>query len=515
MSSRGIFKNPESRFSYALDPLFPFHSPSSAKTARSMQQQCQLKLTHSFRESSAYAHVDVSELTYRGLVDAFRRVFEDFDESSCQLQWKDYDGDWVCLSPNEEGLDLLREHSKNSGHKLHVRCNASIREAVNRDTLSVPMSLDNLLKLYSCSIDETYDLDHAVVRLGTMDRVLLATKPGEPQLVTYTRETAQWLLETFSHLHVYVADVIINKPKFQREKLPKDIGSRLHMWSQYSFPQNIDLVIVLGGDGTVLFASWMLQDQIVPIIAFNLGSLGFLTIFDYDNHREVLRDIIEERKTRMNVRMRIHCSIFKLEDKLDQKQAVLDDIDNSLNGPGTSNGDAAGDAAGADQNFDHDCTPTAQFHVLNEVVIDRGASPSMLQFHICIDEILAASILADGLVLATPTGSTAYSLSAGGPVVHSGFSVIVTPIAPHSLTSRPMIVPGNKRIRVYVAESSRGSGWVSFDGRNRTSLQKGDWLEIRPSHYPVLTVSRDGPSQDWINSLNSQFHWNSRREQKL
>ncbi|RKP25533.1 ATP-NAD kinase-like domain-containing protein, partial [Syncephalis pseudoplumigaleata] len=117
--------------------------------------------------------------------------------------------------------------------------------------------------------------------------------------------------------------------------------------------------------------------------------------------------------------------------------------------------------------------------------------------------------------IATATGSTAYSLSANGSLVHpEKNSMLVTPICPHTLTCRPMIIPGTKRLRIAVSHNSRSSAWASFDGRHRIGLKRGDSIVITASQHPVITVSRENQSIDWFTSLREVLNWNERKTQK-
>lgn len=125
------------------------------------------------------------------------------------------------------------------------------------------------------------------------------------------------------------------------------------------------------------------------------------------------------------------------------------------------------------------------------------------------------ALQADGLLLATPTGSTAYSLAANGSMVHPSVpAILFTPICPHSLASRPVILPDSACLELRVPQSARSSVWVSFDGKERQELQKGDRVVVRMSDYPMPTVNRTDHSHDWFESLSRCLSWNERIEQR-
>ena len=191
--------------------------------------------------------------------------------------------------------------------------------------------------------------------------------------------------------------------------------------------------------------------------------------------------------------------------------------------------------------------PVEQFEVLNDLVVDRGPSPfvSLLElfgqfddtYHVqklisdTGDEHHLTTVQADGLTVATPTGSTAYSLSAGGSLVHPQIpAILLTPICPHTLSFRPMLLPDSIELRICVPYNSRSTAWASFDGRGRvelkrqlphlvhvftlTCLTEGDHIKVTASKYPFPTVCADKASTDWFSSISRTLRWNEREKQK-
>jgi NAD+ kinase len=129
------------------------------------------------------------------------------------------------------------------------------------------------------------------------------------------------------------------------------------------------------------------------------------------------------------------------------------------------------------------------------------------------DDKLLTIVQADGLILSTPTGSTAYSLSAGGSLVHPSIpAILLSPICPHTLSFRPMLLPDSAVLRVCVPKHSRSTAYISFDGRNRVELRKGDHVEIQASRFPFPTVIKE--EGEWIDTVCRTFQWNQRERQK-
>ncbi|KAG5458054.1 MAG: ATP-NAD kinase-like domain-containing protein, partial [Olpidium bornovanus] len=170
-----------------------------------------------------------------------------------------------------------------------------------------------------------------------------------------------------------------------------------------------DLMVTIGGDGTVLHGAWIFQGSSPPIMSFHMGSLGFLTVFDVQTFRESMRNVIEGGGIRLNLRMRLACSLYRGADSRECKRPRKK-ADSPRADEESASDDEAGDAAPfsdvfveRNENFDEEGMPRkdaeAVFHVLNELVVDRGANPSLLQLELFVDGVHLTTILADGLVV--------------------------------------------------------------------------------------------------------------------
>ena len=157
----------------------------------------------------------------------------------------------------------------------------------------------------------------------------------------------------------------------------------------------------------------------------------------------------------------------------------------------------------------------AQYNVLNEVVVDRGSSPYLAALECFCDDVHLTTVQADGIIFATPTGSTAYSMAAGGSVVHPAVPcILVTPICPHVLSFRSMVFPDHVILRCYVPDDARSTASVAFDGKHRQELRRGESVQIRLSAFPVPTLNRYDHTSDWLGSLKQNFNFNTRPRQK-
>ncbi|GAA5850628.1 hypothetical protein JCM8547_001935 [Rhodosporidiobolus lusitaniae] len=295
-------------------------------------------------------------------------------------------------------------------------------------------------------------------------------------------------------------------------------------------PHLFDFVITLGGDGTVLYTSWLFQQIVPPVIPFALGSLGFLTNFDYSGFRNTL-DAAIDSGVRVNLRMRFTCTVYRAvtddDEQACKRQAVKSGrtggiFMKSLTREGwdaIENGrpvDLNGKKGKKDKAIKCFSTRAVEsFEVLNDLVVDRGPSPFVSQLELFGDEHHMTTVQADGLTVSTPTGSTAYSLSAGGSLVHPEIpAILITPICPHTLSFRPMLLPDSMELRICVPYNSRSTAWASFDGRGRVELKQGDHIKVTASPYPFPTVCADKQSTDWFHSIARTLKWNERQRQK-
>lgn len=294
---------------------------------------------------------------------------------------------------------------------------------------------------------------------------------------------------------------IISINESLRKSVPQDLNElvfqhRLVFWSSTRPILNeVDLVVSLGGDGTVLNAAWLFQGVVPPIVPFHFGSVGFLNIYSFTLFAEKLDRMIREG-CRVNIRSRLECRMARL---------IGADILANGDGP-TGRSLRESNASGKFPVLDNS---GPVFQVLNELVLDRGASAGMVVIDVFVNEQMITSVSADGLIIATPTGSTAYSMSAGGCVVHPEIGcMLITPICPHSLSFRPLILPDSVQLVLRISPHSRTSAWASFDGRERLEVFPGDAIEISGSNYPVPTVCRDDQTRDWFHGLARCLHWN-------
>jgi NAD+ kinase len=230
-------------------------------------------------------------------------------------------------------------------------------------------------------------------------------------------------------------------------------------------PKKSDMVIVLGGDGTLLHAARMVGKEEIPILGVNLGSLGFLT----DVALEELYKTIEK----------VLSGDFKTEERMMLKAVVT----------------------GSDGK-------TFDLSVLNDVVINKGVLARIINLEVMVNGAYLTTYNADGLIVSTPTGSTGYSLSAGGPVVHPTLSaIIINPICPHSLTNRPILVPDDSAIEIRLL-SGDSDVFVTLDGQVGVDFAEGNTVVVTKSKRKVRLI--EPPERDYYDVLRTKLNWGGR-----
>ena len=226
-----------------------------------------------------------------------------------------------------------------------------------------------------------------------------------------------------------------------------------------------ELVLVLGGDGTMLNVSRLVAEKGIPVLGINLGSLGFITEVNRDDVFNVVDIMLNDG--------------FKIEERLMLAAAI------HRNG-----------------------NKISEYTVLNDVVINKGALARIIDLETNINNIYVTTFKADGLIISTPTGSTAYSLSAGGPILYPTLeSIVLTPICPHTLTNRPIVLPDNSNIEIIIKSLSEDV-FLTLDGQVGFSLAMDDVIEISKSVYKAkLLVPAD---HDYFKVLRTKLKWGER-----
>ncbi|MFP4081253.1 MAG: NAD(+)/NADH kinase [Candidatus Aminicenantes bacterium] len=246
--------------------------------------------------------------------------------------------------------------------------------------------------------------------------------------------------------------------------LEESASRKLHIkkgWSREELPQHVDLVVVLGGDGTLLSIAHLAAQKDVPVLGINLGKLGFLTEVPQDEMYLTLDSYLEGN------------------DKMVSPRGMLEASNRGKT-----------------------------YYCLNDVVINKGALARMIQCDIWIEDKEIATLRADGLIISTPTGSTAYSLAAGGPIIQPHISaIILAPICPHTLSFRPMVISSDLKVKVQLLTGGE-EVYLTLDGQRGNTLVKNDEVEIRPSGHVLRLIS--SPQRNYFDLLKEKLGWAER-----
>uniref|UniRef100_A0A665X5U6 NAD(+) kinase n=1 Tax=Echeneis naucrates TaxID=173247 RepID=A0A665X5U6_ECHNA len=315
--------------------------------------------------------------------------------------------------------------------------------------------------------------------------VLVIRKIRDESLVEPFKELCRFLVEE-KQMMVYVERRVADDATLSKDEAFGSIRNQLCTFREGydDISDCIDLIICLGGDGTLLYASSLFQGSVPPVMAFHLGSLGFLTPFKFESYKTEVAKVFEGNAA-ITLRSRLKVKVVK--DMLQRTGQQL---------------------------YDEAGKVTLQLQVLNEVVVDRGPSSYLSNVDLYLDGRLITSVQGDGVIVSTPTGSTAYAAAAGASMIHPNVpAIMVTPICPHSLSFRPIVVPAGVELMITLSPDARNTAWVSFDGRRRQEIQHGDCIKITTSCYPVPSICCHDLVYDWFESLAQCLHWNVRKRQ--
>jgi NAD+ kinase len=285
-----------------------------------------------------------------------------------------------------------------------------------------------------------------------MKRAAIISKPGKPEVAALVRSIAGWLRE---HGYVITADATSAPFCDFCEKVDRDRMAEFRP----------DFVIVLGGDGTLLSVARTAAYADIPILGVNLGSLGFLTEVKQEEILLAL-ETIDAGPTNVSRRSMVHCQLRR--------------GDQCLFG----------------------------YEALNDIVVHQSAFARIADFEVRVNGNFVAHYKADGIIVASPTGSTAYSLAAGGPVLAPDVQAfVVTPVASHALTNRPLVVQDSAVIDILIRESG-GLVHLTVDGQMGAPLSDGDIVQCRKSERQVKLLKL--PERSFFDVLRTKLKWGER-----
>jgi NAD+ kinase len=279
----------------------------------------------------------------------------------------------------------------------------------------------------------------------------IVSKPNKPEVAQIVPGLKEWLS---SHGYSYIVD-----PETAPFAVGAEVLSRVDMASR-----KLEFVIVLGGDGTLLSAARAVAEAGIPIVGVNLGALGFLTEIPLDDLYPTLKSIIKG-SCDLDVRSMVHCEV-------NRRREVV-----------------------------------GSYEALNDVVVGKGTIARLNHCDVYIDKVFVSRYQADSLIVSSPTGSTAYSLAAGGPILMPDVaSFVITPVSAHSLTHRPLVVRDTSHIEIVVMTGDE-EAYLSIDGQSGMPVYDGDHIYCRKSEYQVKLLHTRGT---FFEVLSSKLKWGQR-----
>lgn len=283
-----------------------------------------------------------------------------------------------------------------------------------------------------------------------MKKIGIITKLNKPEAIEVVNKLNPWLKEKDRDTFIDIETASsIGEKGFQRSEIPS----------------LVEMIIVLGGDGTLLSVARLVGNLGVPILGVNLGGLGFITEVPLDELYTTLERIFNKDYF-IEERLMLIAHVLRRRERI------------------------------------------AEYNVLNEVVINKGALARIIDLETYINKTYVTTFKADGIILSTPTGSTAYSLSAGGPIIYPTLlSFVLTPICPHTLTNRPLVLPDDFLVEIAL-KSESGDVFLTLDGQVGFSLKFGDVVEVKKSQGKIKLISSS--KRDYFKILRTKLKWGER-----
>jgi NAD+ kinase len=279
----------------------------------------------------------------------------------------------------------------------------------------------------------------------------IISKPGKPEIAKIVPKLLAWFRER--------GYAIVVDPETAPYAQGIDVLTREEMGSR-----PLNFVVVLGGDGTLLSAARTVSKAGIPVLGVNLGSLGFLTEVPLDDLYPTLQEI-EKNCCNVETRSMVHCDVVRKDSQI------------------------------------------AQYDALNDVVVGKGTIARLNHCDVYIDRNFVSSYQADSLIVSTPTGSTAYSLAAGGPILMPSVDAfVITPVSAHSLTHRTLVVRDTSEIEI-VVRTGEEEAYLSVDGQVGMPMFEGDRVQCRKSQYQVKLLHTRGT---FFDVLRAKFKWGQR-----
>jgi len=290
-----------------------------------------------------------------------------------------------------------------------------------------------------------------------MKRIGIIAKRNKPEAVTIVKDLLEWLRP--KKIEAYVEEEMGNL------LTPSCFGPYLNSVERKELPNHVEMMVVFGGDGTLLSVARQVWNRDIPILGVNLGGLGFLTETSLGELHDILERVIQGN--------------FKTDERDVLSAAVIRKGERIV-----------------------------EFTVLNDAVINKGALARIIDLEISINGEYLTTFQSDGLIISTPTGSTAYNLSAGGPIVYPSLhTVVITPICPHTLTNRPIVIPNDVEVRALL-ESKQQEVILTLDGQQGFPLEFKDVVQVRKAEGRILLIK--SPHRNYFELLREKLKWGER-----
>ena len=290
--------------------------------------------------------------------------------------------------------------------------------------------------------------------MSSIKRIGLVLKPHQPEALETICELTQWLTARGIEL--------VGGPELEQDRIQQATGCSVREVQSEKLAEAVDLVLVLGGDGTMIATARMIGHSDVPVLGVNFGGLGYLAEFRIEELHSALEAILAENY-RLDKRVMLSVELLRGQESITKNR------------------------------------------VLNDVVINKSALARIIEIEAYFNQQFVNSFRADGLIVSTPTGSTAYNLSAGGPVIFPSMNaIVITPICPFTLSNRPIVVPDDADIELRL-KTDKEDVALTLDGQVGFALQVEDRVMIKKSNTTFKLIQP--ANRNYFDVLRDKLRW--------
>lgn len=378
---------------------------------------------------------------------------------------------WRSFRGRPFGNRMSREYPRAPINKITIRQLSDNKEIMGSENLKVRSCSLLRNSVFPEYVGSPHLKLHNIIWRHHLQNIYVVKKPWNSSVRDAMIEFIEYVNQNFPDINIIVSEDVADELISENIKISKGKGQvTIFTGGINDIVNKTDLIVTLGGDGTILRAvSAFSNSNVPPVLSFALGTLGFLLPFDFLKFKESFQSVYDLRSKALH-RNRLECHVVRKKDLEERKQ----------NDIGINELERIKRIKQYELDHYKQNHQSTMIHAMNDILLHRGSQPNLISLDIFIDNEFLTTTTADGILFSTPTGSTAYSLSAGGSITHPLVPcILLTPICPRSLSFRPLILPQTSHIMIKLSDANRNVAIkLNIDGIPQRDLKPGDQIHV-------------------------------------